>query len=272
MFSAVEPSSLLLLGLLQPPRDLKAADSAGAYVVVIGVCFAIGAAWCLREAIRRRDALPVVMLLGGALAVGGEPIVDNLGAVWYPADNPVVPYTAMGVPQPLFLQLGYPLFWGAIVYVFYELLRSGRVRIWPLFLFVFALDLFVEILGVRVLDVGVYYGPAPYRLLGFPLWWAPVNAAVAIVGARALLATVPLLPGWRVALLLPLAPGAFVGTHAMTAWPIWIAMQSDVPQAVRWLAATFTLALVALLIALIAATMPGRVVGGRPVPSTGDHQ
>jgi hypothetical protein len=263
--------SSLLPGLLQPPTDLEAADNAGAYVLVIGACLAVGAAWCLRESVRRRDLLPVVMLLSGALAVGGEPIVDTLGAVWYPADNPVVPYTAMGVPQPLFLQLGYPLFWGAIVFVFYDLLRSGRVRIWPLFLAVFAFDLFVEILGVRVLDVGVYYGPAPYRVLGFPLWWAPVNAAVAIVGARALLAAVPLLPGWRVLLLLPLAPAAFVGTHAMTAWPIWVAMHSDVAQVVRWLAATLTLALVALLIALIAATMPGRAPGGRPVPSTGEH-
>lgn len=248
------PSSLL--ALLQPPRDLEAADSAGAYIVVIGVCFAIGAAWCLREALRLRDPLPIVMLISGALAVSGEPIVDNLGAVWYPADNPVVPYTAMGVPQPLFLQLGYPLFWGAIVYVWYALLKAGKVRIWPLFLAVFALDFFVEVLGVWVLDVGAYYGPAPYRVLGFPLWWAPVNAAVAIVGARVLLAAVPLVRGWKVLLLLPLAPAAFVGTHAMTAWPIWVTMHSDVPQVVRWIAATCTLGFVALLIGLIAATMP----------------
>lgn len=251
--------------LLRPPVEARAADIAGAYTAVIGVCFVVGAAVCAREAVRRHDALPLIVLLSGLLAVVGEPIVDNLGAVWYPADNPVVPYTAMGVPQPLFLQLGYPLFWGAIVYAWYRLLGEGRIGLWPLFGIVAAFDLFVEILGVKVLEVGIYYGPAPFRVAGFPLWWAPVNAAVSIVAARLLLHLVPLLKGWRRLALLPVSPAAFVGTHAVTAWPVWLTMHSDVPQVVRWAAATLTVGLVLGLMALVKSTM----TNSTPAASTG---
>lgn len=251
-----------ILALLEPPRDLSAPDWAGAYTVVIGACFVLGAALCARDGLRRRSALPLVMLASGLLAVGCEPVVDNLGAVWYPTDNPMVSYTAMGVPQPLFLQLGYPLFWGAITYLWFRLLADGRATVWPLFLGVLLFDLFVEVLGVWVLDVGIYYGPAPYRVLGFPLWWAPVNAAVSVVGAVALLHATPHLRGARQLLLLPLAPAAFLGTHAVCAWPVWFTMHSDVPQVARWVAATVTMGLVALLMAALAALpRPARARG-----------
>lgn len=247
-----------VLALLEPPREATAPDFAGTYTIVIGAMLAVGVGLCAIDGVRRRTLLPILMLISGLITVTCEPVVDNLGAVWYPTDNPMVSYTAMGVPQPLFLQLGYPLFWGAITYLWYRLLAGGRVSVWTLFGGVLLLDLFVEVLGVHFLDVGIYYGPAPYRVLDFPLWWAPVNAAVSVVGATALYYLVPRLRGLQRLAMLWIAPASFIGTHAICAWPVWFTMHTDVPQVIRWAAATITIGLVALLMTALAKLVAAR--------------
>lgn len=242
-------------GRVTPPTDLAAPDAAALYTVVIGVAFAAIGVWCVVVAVRRHDPTPVLVLVSGLLAVGFEPVVDTLGLVWYARDNPWVAYTALDVPQPVFLLLGYSFFWGGVVYATYRLLLAG-VGPWRLFAAVVVMDLVVEILGVKVLDVGTYYGAQPFRVAGFPLWWAPVNGTVAVVGGRLLVYLVPRLRGWRRLGLLAVSPAAFAGTHGVSAWPTWVALGSDVPGVVVWIAATLTMALAAGLVAFVRSTLP----------------
>ncbi|MFV9455567.1 hypothetical protein ACNJ7E_19260 [Rhodococcus sp. NM-2] len=200
------------------------------------------ALWCLAFAVRRKDTLPLLMLGSGLLSVGLEPIVDTMGKVWYAKDNPWVVYTAVGVPQPAFLLLGYALFWGGTVYVGSRFVLRGT-SLWKVFATVFAMDLFVEYLGAPILDVGVYFDFSPYTLFGFPVWWAFVNGAVAAVGVWLLLALEHRLSGWRRLALLTVSPTAFAATHATCAWPVWVTLHSDVPQWAGWIAGTYAIAM-----------------------------
>jgi hypothetical protein len=233
----------VILATLGPrPEDMHASGAAWMFTVVVGIGFVLVAAWCLAYAVRRRDVLPLVMLGGGLLSVGLEPVVDTMGKVWYAKDNPWVVYTSMGVPQPAFLVLGYALFWGGSVYVGSRFVLNGT-SLWKVFATIFAMDLFVEYLGAPILGVGVYYDFSPFNLLGFPLWWAFINGAAGAVGVWLLVVLEPRLTGWRRLGLLPVSATAFGATHATCAWPVWLCMHSDAPHWIGYLAGAYAIAM-----------------------------
>lgn len=236
------PSGESLAAPGSPPEWAMASSSAWAYTLVVGAAFAVAVTWCVVYAVRRRDALPLVMLAGGVISMGLEPAVDTLGKVWYAKDNPWVVYVGMGVPQPAFLLMGYSLFWGGAVYIASRLVRNG-LSVYKVFATVFVMDLFVEYLGVGVLDVGVYYDFSPLKVLGFPLWWAFVNSAAAVIGVWLVLSLEDRLTGWRRAGFLVVPATAFGTTHAACAWPVWLALHSDAPQWAGYLAAAYAIAM-----------------------------
>jgi hypothetical protein len=245
---------------------MVASSAAWAYTLVVGAAFAVAVIWCLVYVVRQRDVLPLVMLVGGVISMGLEPAVDTLGKVWYAHDNPWVVYVGMGVPQPAFLLMGYSLFWGGAVYIASRIVRKGT-SVYRVFAAVFVMDLVVEYLGVGVLGVGVYYDFSPLKLLGFPLWWAFVNAAAAVVGLWLVITLEQRLTGWRRAAFLVIPATAFGTTHAACAWPVWLALHSDAPHWVGYLAATYAIAMSFGLTAFVAselhrwrATEPGWTV------------
>jgi hypothetical protein len=103
-----------------------------------------------------------------------------------------------------------------------------------------------------LLHVYSYYGNQPLNLRGFPLWWAFVNPLTSIVPA-ALLAKLhqPLkrhnaLPA--AALLVPMSCGM---SNGATAWPVWLALNGDVPGVVTWIASGITLGLALFVVRII---------------------
>ncbi|MGE2713023.1 hypothetical protein ACQI4L_03080 [Mycolicibacterium litorale] len=248
-----------LLSALGPrPEWVTAPESAWAYTIVVGAAFVVAAVWCVTYALRRRDSLPLVMLLGGVISMGLEPTVDTLGKVWYAKDNPWVVYVGMGVPQPAFLLMGYSLFWGGAVYIASRLVRNG-LAVYKVYAAVFVMDLFVEYLGVSVLGVGVYYDFSPFRLLGFPLWWAFVNAAAAVIGVWLVLTLEQRLTGWRRVGFLVVPATAFGTTHAACSWPVWLSLHSDAPHWTANLAACYAIGMSLALTAFVASELRHRV-------------
>ncbi len=240
------------------PEWVTASSSAWAYTLVVGAAFLISVIWCVVYVVRQRDVLPLVMLAGGVISMGLEPAVDTLGKVWYAKDNPWVVYVGMGVPQPAFLLMGYSLFWGGAVYIASRLVRNG-LSVYKVFAAVFVMDLFVEYLGVTVLDVGLYYDFSPLKFFGFPLWWAFINAAAAVTGLWLVLTLENRLTGWRRLGFLVVPATAFGTTHAACAWPVWLTLHSDAPQWTSYLAAAYAIAMSFGLTAFVAAELRTRL-------------
>ncbi|MCV7300833.1 hypothetical protein H7J93_14470 [Mycobacterium barrassiae] len=247
----------LFEGLGPRPEWVTAASSAWAYTLVVGAAFVVSVIWCLVYVVRQRDVLPLVMLLGGVISMGLEPTVDTLGKVWYAKDNPWVVYVGMGVPQPAFLLMGYSLFWGGAVYIASRLVRNG-LSIYKVFAGVFVVDLIVEYLGVSVLGVGLYYDFSPFRVMGFPLWWAFVNAAAAVIGVWLVLVLEPRLTGWRRLGFLVVPATAFGTTHAACSWAVWLTLHSDAPHWLANLAGLYAIAMSFGLTAFVASELRDR--------------
>lgn len=243
-----------IYALVTPPTHLEASSLAWTFTLIVGAGFVGIALWCLAFAAVKRDGLPLLMLVSGLLSVGLEPVVDTMGKVWYAKDNPWVVYTAMGIPQPAFLLLGYALFWGGTVYVGSRFVLRGA-SIWKVFAVVFAMDLFVEYLGAPILKVGIYFDFSPFNILGFPVWWAFVNGAVAVVGVWLLITLESHLAGWKRLALVVVSPTAFAATHATCAWPVWVTLHSDVPTWLIWIAGTYAIAMAFGIVAFAAALL-----------------
>ena len=249
MITTPRPSSTVLAIMDTRPVELEASGAAWVFTAIVAAAFVVVAIWCCIYSIRNRDAIPLLMLGSGLLSVGLESVVDTMGKVWYATDNPWVVYTAIGVPQPAFLLLGYTLFWGGTVYIGSRFVQRGT-DLWRIFAVVFAMDLFVEYVGASMLNVGVYYDFSPFTLFEFPLWWAFVNGAVACFGIWLLITLEDVLHGWRRLAILVVAPTAFGGTHAICAWPVWVTLHSDTPQWLGWLAGVYAIAMAFGVVAL----------------------
>jgi len=251
------PTVVSVTALGQRPEWVTASSSAWVYTLVVGVAFVVSVIWCVVYVVRQRDVLPLVMLVGGLISMGLEPAVDTLGKVWYARDNPWVVYVGMGVPQPAFLLMGYSLFWGGAVYIASRLVGQG-LSVYKVFAAVFVMDLIVEYLGVSVLGVGLYYDFSPLKLWGFPLWWAFVNAAAAVIGVWLVITLEPRLTGWRRAGFLVTPATAFGTTHAACAWPVWLALHSDAPPWAGYVAAAYAIAMSLGLTAFVASELRTR--------------
>src|SRR6202035_4002260 len=81
----------------------------------------------LYECRRTRSPLPIMLLVGGAIAYLNEPIVDVLGLVWHPRIHQERVINTLG-PLPLWGLFCYLVFFGAATYLFLTLMRRGVTR------------------------------------------------------------------------------------------------------------------------------------------------
>lgn len=230
--------------------------------------------WGLRNLVVDRDPLLLLCLLGGAVALAFEPIVDVLGLCYFPEEGSIHAFTVFGRALPLFMVLVYPWYVGGSAYLAYRLFQRG-MAMKGVFLF-WALealqDVVVETPGIWM-DAYTYYGDQPLDFWGFPLWWPIVNPLSAMIGGLLVLKTLPLLHGWRRLGVIALVPAGCGFANAACAWPVWLALNSDLGMVPKTAAALVTLSLSLFgvwLIGKAVATTPDRPVRAprpQPVPA-----
>jgi hypothetical protein len=215
--------------------------------------------WAVRNWRRTGDVLPFGVFAGGFACALLEPLVDVLGACWYPRGQQFQVFELMGRPIPLFAVVGYAMMFGGFTVVVMEVLkRRGARSLWYVWWSGIAFTAMFEFFAINTGSY-TYYGQAPLRLFGWPTWWGPVNSLVAVAAAVLLLALRPLLRGWHVLLAVPLLTMVDGGVNGAAAWPVYTVYWSDVPPIVSHLAGLVTWALAALgvwLTALLADRLP----------------
>jgi hypothetical protein len=222
--------------------DLSAPATGSVVFSVICTAILVGAfAWAGMRA-AQGDPLGIYMLLGGLLASLIEPMLDNTGLLWFAADNKLVVFEAYGRSIPLYVFAGYGFFFGAEAYVGYYALMKGKGRdfLWKLYAFAWVFDLVLESTG-NWLGLYKYYGPQPFNAYGIPLWWMFINPILPIFAGSVFYALRNWLRGARALLAIPLLPMCYGGIYAATSWPIFVALNSDVSDAVIWAAGCLTI-------------------------------
>lgn len=245
---------------VQQLSDVVMPYQAQLVVTVFAVVVALGFwSYAIYVSSKDRDAVPILAMLGGGLCYFAEPIVDVLGACFIPEKGQwiaidsfrKVPWFGVGV---------YMSFFGGTAFILARKIQQGikAKQIWKLFIFVAVTEAIWEPLPIAF-GIWSYYGPQPFEVLGYPLWWAPVNA-VSMVLPGVLIAKVrPYLNGFSLLLVIPLVVcGDLVG-NAFTAWPVWSALHMDYGYAGTYPAAllTFLLSYLAVKMMVVSVAIDG---------------
>ena len=255
--------------MLAPPAGLHADETGAALFFAIAILYAVAAvAWAAFGLRRGRGALPLILIAGGFIAAMQESLIDRMILLQYPDDSPVVAFTAMGVPQPLYMILIYGGFVGCGSYAAYRSLQrdpSGR-GLWTIFAGVLAMDMAFEVPATAG-DVFFYYGPQPFQVVanGWPLW-------VGFLAAGA-----PVLAGWMLHHLVPRArtarsqillagvpPLAWITVYFGAGWPAFITIGSDAPAVLRYGGAIATITIATGMVAVLRRTLPNTAQHGTP--------
>jgi hypothetical protein len=217
--------------LPQPPFETAVDPTVQIWVTGLIALAAIAAlAYALID--WRRSGKPIFLLLffgGGAMMII-EPMIDTVGGCWFPEINAWVVLRAYGRGFPLWFCLVYFVYFGVGVGVVWRLMRRGltRERLWTLYFAAIAADVVLEVLLLHF-GTYLYYGPQPLLFLGFPLWWAAVNALTTMAaGAIVCRYEAHLTDGWRPLQIAPIALSVSMGVNAMVGWPSWLVINTPV--------------------------------------------
>jgi len=219
---------------------------------------------------RERDPIPALCLVGGAVCVFFEPVVDVLGLCWYPRVGQHTLFETFGRPIPVLTVFGYTWFMGGLSALVYRRTLEGGVRaavvMYPVFM---VLYLPFELVAVQT-GVYVYYGHQPLRVLDFPAWWAFVNCATPVIAGYVLANVRPLLRGWRVLAVLVIVPLFDGAVQGATAWPVWNAINGDAPGVIVQGAGILTAGLATALVWVVTrlTLRPDLALGEPRCPST----
>lgn len=242
----------------QPPTGLEM-NATGQTIFTIGVTIpwivlvVLGVRYLLRD---RSPAL-LLFLVGGAICIVMEPVVDVLGMCYFPRINQWVGIETFDRPIPLFMWPVYSWFVGGQAYIFWRLFQRGmnRSQLWKVWLTVMGVNVVLETPGL-LMDVYTYYGPQPFNLWGLPLWWPPVNSTMPIVAAFLIHKMTPYLTGARILAVIPFMPMADGLANGALAWPVWTALNADIGFWATYPAAVATFGLGALAVWVMSKGLP----------------
>jgi hypothetical protein len=236
------------------PRIVAPQATLDATLVVLVVVAAALTAHCVLHAVRVRSVVPVLAIVGGVIALPIEPFWDVNALFTFATNSHPIALTAFGRHIPLYLAFIYPAFIGWGSFLGYHLIRKGTsVRGLLLLLPVgfFLADGLIEIAGIR-LDLWRYYGHQPLTIAGWPVLFGALNGTITLLGGALLTVLERQLVGWRRPLLALAVPSAYVGTYAIVGWPMWAALNANVPRIVDWLAGAAGLTICGLVTQLVA--------------------
>jgi hypothetical protein len=179
---------------------------------------ALGAA--VHQFVRLRRAVPLFLIIGAAIGSVNEAPLDLFVSAYYPRAGQWPLYESFGRPIPVWVLPAHVMLFAAAPYVLSRLMRATSIRRvgWIGCLGLAVSDLLIELPDRSILT---YYGDHPFRVFGFPVAMAAVNAATMTAIAVTVLLLEPRLRGrYQVlAAVLPLA--ALPAGTLVTGFPVF---------------------------------------------------
>jgi hypothetical protein len=252
-----------------PPQNLVMPSGPQTiFLVLAGALVAVGLVVGIRRLITDRDPLLLYLMVGGALCSLFEPFVGILGLMKIPEEGADIVFSFFGRGMPLFVPIAYAGYIGGLAYIAYRYFQRGitpmRVlKLWAVFA---VANIGFESPAV-LMGVYKYYGNQPLNPWGFPLWWGFVNPLTSIVAAALLIHLYQPLKQHKALVAVPLlVPMSWGVSNGSTATPMWLALNTDFPAFVPWIASGITLGLVLFVVwilgTVLAYSAPSAVVEG----------
>jgi hypothetical protein len=222
---------------------------AGAAVVLIAL------PWAFRALQKRRDALPLLMLISGAVTSLGEPQLDLVSHLRWASNLPGPAFTAFGLHIPALIPPCYMLFMGLLPYWIYKVLQRGctkRQFMWMAVCVALA-DAIMENPGL-MMHTYEYYGAQPFKFGDFVYYYAFTNSVAICTIAVLVYFVWPQVKdkGWMMLAILPLGIiGTTIGEFG-TGFPVFLALNANIATWLQWVIGSLTLVLAVAWIRVLA--------------------
>jgi len=253
-----------------PPSEMTMPDDAQTVMLILtGISAALAVVVAVTRSVRRRDPVPVYVMLGAAIAICYEPIGDSLGMAYYPENGQVTWIDTLGRKIPAFIGLLFFVYFPPFILWFVEQAKKGITAAtwWKVWLTtVLATFLFEPI--PLAFDLWTYYGPQPLSSFGFPLYWAFLDATFVYVLAMGVHGIIRFFPRRDYWLIVPAMPMLLLAGHGAPSLPVATTLASTDSRLINELGGLGTIALCVMV-----AWMGARVYCRPGVPrSAGDAE
>jgi hypothetical protein len=224
---------------------------AGALVVLFAIPWAIK---CIRK---RGDWLPLLCLGAGALTSLGEPELDFVSHLRWADNLPGPAFTNFGLHVPALIPPCYMLFMGLEAYWVFTMIQRGINK--KQFMWMGAAiglsDAIMEHPGLAM-HTYQYYGNQPFKDGLFPWYYAFTNAAAIVSIGVAVSFVWPLVRDnkakWMKLAILPLGIICTTAAEFGTGFPVFLAINSQMPTWLQWCLGSVTLVLATAWIRILA--------------------
>jgi hypothetical protein len=242
--------------LLPHPSALTASDFAAWFFLfwagLLVVVFALP--WATKRLVKYRDPLPWLMLLAGFGTSLGEPMLDLVGHLRW-SENLLGPaFTNFGIPVPILIPPCYALFMGLESYWIWQVIQHGinKRAFFLMFAAVGVSDAIMEHPGV-IMNVYEYYGTQPFEFYKFPFYWSFINGAAICSIAVVLHYVWPRVKGQGLRQLWVVPIGIIATTAAEfgTGFPVFLAINANIPTWLQWVIGSGSLFLAVKLISVL---------------------
>jgi len=222
---------------------------AGLLVVVIAL------PWAVLRLKRHGDWLPLVAMGAGFITSLGEPMLDLVGHLRWSENLHGPAFNNFGIDIPLLIPPCYALFMGLEAYWIYTLIQRGiTVRsFFLLFAAVGITDALMEHPGL-IMGAYEYYGTQPFEFYKFPFYWSFTNGAAVATIAVMIHFVWPIVKDgtWQKLAILPLGIIGTTMAEFGTGFPVFLAINADIPTWLQWAFGSLTLVLAVLWIRVLA--------------------
>lgn len=239
-------------GEMSRPVEILSGEPGVVFTYITGAIAVISVIYAVYRLIKDREPLPLLLIVGGSIAVALEAMLDMLGHLWYPLDLPGPVYTAYGIHVPWLALYCYLGLIGIAAYFTCEILRK---KLTPSVLFILWLvaagaDILVE-MPMTAFGVHHYYGDVPLKLFGFPLAFAWFNGTATLAVGFAVWLVDPLLKGWWKVLHIFVPILAMGAVYGAISWPYFLALNASIPWVAVWALTLISLATSLLVVGII---------------------
>lgn len=247
--------------ILPVPADYMANELVGNLFTIWAGGFGLAVIpWAIYCYFKKQNDIPILLIIGGFICSLIEPMLDHMGHLWYPTNLPGPAFIGFDLHIPYLIPPCYVFFIAMTGYWAYTRMKTGLdvKGVFVTWFLISMTDVIMEMPGTATAAY-IYYGDAPFKVLGFPVVWGWLNGTSMLMVGVLVYIIEPYLKGWNRLWLIPSVVTAMGAAYGIVAWPYFMALNWDMP----WIA-TRLLALLSLGLSLMTVRFAAALVAKAP--------
>ncbi len=188
--------------------------------------------YTIRASRRGKTLIPLMCMVGGAMTIFLEPLVDAQLQVWWPIHYQPDVLHVWGRNIPVMILFVVTWYFGLNAAMRYQWMRNKgpATKLWTLYAIEVGCALGLEPPAIQ-LRLWHYYGEQGFRIFGYPIWWPFVGGACCMAAGTVVYLLAPYLTGIRVVLVAFIVPMAVAAAYWGVGWPMFNVLNT---QPAKW--------------------------------------